>query len=383
MSSNTLFVINIISHYQVPLFSRLSKMHNDNIHVVSVRDLPSMRKRLGWSFNSKNIPFSYEILQEKKIRIFGVNFLFSPKILSVLFDKKYDVVVIGGYYTLTAWLTLFVFKVRGKKVVLRSGTHKYSESNTSALSKFMKRIFIKYVDSYVAYGTFAKEYLVSLGAKSERIFIEFDTVDVKFLREKCIDENCLNADKRNIRKKSLGLDGKIALYVGQLIERKNVITIIKTAEQLNTIIPELTFVIVGNGNQSDSLKSYVHNKNITNVQFVGSVKYEKVAEYYMAADVFMTMSVSDPYPLVINEAMSFGCPIIISRNCGNSIDLISNNGFVINDPYDSKSTAVAVQSIILDKELSITMAKESFDTIKKYDINNAANAIDSAIQLIK
>jgi glycosyltransferase involved in cell wall biosynthesis len=380
MNNNVLFVINVISHYQVPLFSKISKMRDGKIDVVSVRDLPATRKTLGWSFNKSNINFSYSVLQEKMITVFGRTILFSPGIIKSIFSDQYSVVVIGGYYTVTAWITLFLSKLRGGRVVLRSGTHKYSVKNNGRIARLLKRFFIARIDRFVAYGTLAKEYLVSLGADPDSIFIEYDTVDVATMRERCRSEMCLEQTRREEWKGKLGLEGKTVLYVGQLVERKNVITIIRAAERLKETMPQVTLVIVGTGNEREMLESYVDEKHLHNVSFTGAVPHAQVVEYYMAANVFVVMSISDPYPLVVNEAMSFGCPVVLSRNCGNSVDLVNGNGFVVEDPQDDKGLAKALKNILEDDQLAEAMSQKSYELIKRYDIDNAAQAINSAIE---
>lgn len=39
--------------------------------------------------------------------------------------------------------------------------------------------------------------------------------------------------------------------------------------------------------------------------------------YYAAMDVLVSTSRIDPHPLVVSEAMSAGCPAILSDRCGN------------------------------------------------------------------
>lgn len=381
MKSKILFVINVISHYQIPLFNRLSQLLGGNIKVVSVRDIPKTRKSLGWAFNNKAITFSYDILQERGLRLTGRDVLFSWGIFRVMFDKDVDKVVIGGYYTVTAWITLLIAKIRGLKVILRSGTQRYSVYNHSAFNTFMKKLFVRYVDTYVVYGTMARDYIIGLGADPAKIWIEYDTVDVAELQALYQREG---GDFEMVRKKwkaELGLDGPTIVYVGQLIPRKNVETLLKAAKVLQDRAVSATVVVVGSGSLEDALKQQVADLGLENVKLVGSKPYEDVMKYYMAADLFTAMSLIDPYPLVVNEAMSFACPVIVSRNCGNSVDMVDGNGVVIEDPMDHETLADYAARYLADPQQLRVMGERSFEIIGQYDIENAAQAIYKAIEL--
>ena len=67
-----------------------------------------------------------------------------------------------------------------------------------------------------------------------------------------------------------------------------------------------------------------------NVHWVGFTKKEILHYYYRAADCFVFPTREDIWGLVINEAMSYGLPIISSDRCVAALELIENdiNGFL-------------------------------------------------------
>lgn len=381
MKTKILFVINVISHYQIPLLNRLADLLGGTIKIVSVRDIPKTRKNLGWAFKKEGIKFGYDILQEKGVRLTGRDVLFSWGIFRVMFDRDIDKVVIGGYYTVTVWVVLFIAKLRGLKVILRSGTQKYSVYNHSRFNTFMKKLFVRNVDTFVVYGTMARDYIIGLGADPEKIWIEYDTVDVAALQALYKTEGGTFEPVRVKWKAALGLEGPTIVYVGQLIPRKNVATLIEAARLLQERQVKATLVVVGSGALEDELKRQIADYQLDNVLMVGPKPYEDVMKYYMAADVFTTMSLIDPYPLVVNESMSFGCPVIISQNCGNSTDLVEGNGVVVENPMDHETLAFHLENFLADPEALQAMGEQSHRIISQYDIENAAQAIYSAIEL--
>jgi len=379
VKSNILFVINVISHYQVPLFEKISSYYNSKLKVISVRDLPSSRKKLGWSFDSDSIPFDYSVLCERQLSVFGKRLLLSPGIFKELFSRKYDVVLIGGYYTISAWITLLLAKARGSRVVLRSGTHKYCVLNDGKVSRFLKKIFIYLTDSYVAYGTMAKEYLVTLGADPSSIFIEYNTVDTQNMISIYQSLKTIDRYIEEKYKKELHFPSKSILFVGQMIERKNILTILKAMKLIDSLDLDIGLRLVGDGDQRSELEKYVERYKLKNVQFLGSVPPNEMYKYYIASDIICLLSIQEPWGLVINEAMCFGNAVLVSKECGCSCDLVRGNGVIIDGATDFHKVSESIINIFSSFEKLERMKKKSMSVARQYDINNAVSAYERAI----
>jgi glycosyltransferase involved in cell wall biosynthesis len=54
----------------------------------------------------------------------------------------------------------------------------------------------------------------------------------------------------------------------------------------------------------------------SNVSFLGSMGVKQLAERYASATAFVLPSTSEPWGLVVNEALSHGCPAVVSQVCG-------------------------------------------------------------------
>lgn len=124
------------------------------------------------------------------------------------------------------------------------------------------------------------------------------------------------------------------LYVGRLVEVKNVSLLI---EEFNRNGKSLT--IVGSG----ILESALRQKAQTNIRFTGFVANEQLGAIYQAHDVFILPSCHETWGLVVEEALYWGLPVIVSNRVGSSIDMVKNLGtgvlFQSNDP-DSLHAAI-------------------------------------------
>ena len=111
--------------------------------------------------------------------------------------------------------------------------------------------------------------------------------------------------------------------------------------------------------------------NLTNVHFIGFKKKEDLAYYYAASDLFALLTRSDVWGLVINEAMSFGLPIITTDKCGAGISLIENgyNGYIV-PAGDVESTVKAICELYSNPEKMKIMGEINEKIIDKYTIEN-------------
>jgi glycosyltransferase involved in cell wall biosynthesis len=80
--------------------------------------------------------------------------------------------------------------------------------------------------------------------------------------------------------------------------------------------PELRLFMLGNG----SLAPQIHKllmPLIDRVQFAGQISYDKLPEYYHAADLYVSASHSDGSSVTLMEALASGLPVLVSDIPGN------------------------------------------------------------------
>lgn len=162
-------------------------------------------------------------------------------------------------------------------------------------------------------------------------------------------------------------DKKVILYVGQMIFRKGVDILLKSAKDLSKERNDLLFLLVG-GALSDSfleLKSGIPDDSIKTVAFLSK---EELSLYYRAATLFCLPTREDIWGLVINEGMSFGLPIITTTKCGSGNELIENgvNGYLL-DVVESTNLSMCIQKLIMDPKLYCA-EEESIKKIAGYSI---------------
>ena len=129
----------------------------------------------------------------------------------------------------------------------------------------------------------------------------------------------------------IALERPMLLYVGRVAFEKNIHFLMKMVKVLSEMMPEVLFVIAGEGPAEASLRSAVSTLGIEqNVQFIGYLDREKeLNACYKAADIFVFASKSETQGLVLLEAMAQGTPVVAIAELGTASILIEGEGAMI------------------------------------------------------
>ena len=158
------------------------------------------------------------------------------------------------------------------------------------------------------------------------------------------------------------------LYIGKLEERRNLYFLVDVFRALKKVIPELKFVIVGNGEKEYKEKLLQHiEKELQDgsIVYCESATQAELAKYYKEATLFLLASHYEIFGMVLLEAMYFGIPVISSVNGGSST-LIKNgyNGFVI-DEFNIEKWVDNILSVMCNDEKMINIKLNARKTIEE------------------
>lgn len=127
------------------------------------------------------------------------------------------------------------------------------------------------------------------------------------------------------------------ICVARLIDCKNLRFLI---EQFN--INGLPLTIVGQGELETELKAMAK----PNIKFTGFIENDKIGEVYQAHDVFILPSTYEPWGLVVEEALYWGLPVIVSNRVGAGPDMVRDlHTGEIFDIEDPESLGKAIREI--------------------------------------
>jgi glycosyltransferase involved in cell wall biosynthesis len=164
-----------------------------------------------------------------------------------------------------------------------------------------------------------------------------------------------SAERDEVYQQFKNYPGLKILYVGSLIPRKSVPTLLKAHHKLHMSGYSIATAIVGAGPAKPCLESMVRDNLMTNIFLVGEKPPTMVPQWMWAADVFVLPSLSEGQPTVIMESMALGLPTIATDIPGTR-ELIydGETGFLFS-PQDAEGLAACIQRFIEHEDLKEKM----------------------------
>lgn len=148
-----------------------------------------------------------------------------------------------------------------------------------------------------------KDVLLELGAPGATITVLRNGVDLELFSPDC----------RQAARSRLGLDGRVLLSVGHLVERKGHHLTIDALRSL----PGHTLLIVGDGPERGRLQAQAAERGVADrMRILGERPQASLPDYYRAADVLVLASSREGWANVLLEAMACGTPVVATAIWG-------------------------------------------------------------------
>lgn len=352
-----LFTTNIPSPYRVEFFNELGKLCD--LTVLFEREKAKDREAT-WLDNS--------ITHFNAIFMKGIKFQndssLSLEVIKYLKNDIFDIIVIGGYATLTGILSVKYLK--NNKIPFILNTDGGIIKADSMLKYRIKKYLISSASAWLSSGIETNKYLLHYGADKNRIF-EYPFTSLK---NRDILRHPVSLAKKKILRTELGVTEKLViLSVGQFIQRKGNDILLKAA---STIDKNIGIYFIG-GIATDEYNVLIKKYSLTNIHFVGFKSKEILNKYYEMSDLFVLPTRNDIWGLVINEAMAFGLPIITTDKCVAGLELVKNNenGFIV-PVEDNGELSNKINAILNNEQIRANMSINNLLKIRKYTIENMA-----------
>ncbi|HLZ41055.1 MAG TPA: glycosyltransferase family 4 protein [Candidatus Sulfotelmatobacter sp.] len=326
MTRRLVIITEIISPYRIPLFNELAQRRDVDLHVIFLAETdPGLRQ---WTVYKNEINFSYQVLRSWRKQIGRFHWLLNSGLGRALKSSRPDVIVCGGYNYLASWQALLWARIHSTPFFLWSESNAQDLRSGHALLELLKTEFLSQCMGYVVPGRSAAEYLRSRGIRQQRIFTAVNAVDNERFHADAESVRCDAARLRN----DLGLPARYFLFTGRLVREKGVFELLAAYAKLEGHLREqVGLVFVGDGAAREALEEESRAITPGMIKFTGFIQREQLAAYYALADVFILPTYTDTWGLVVNEAMTCGLPILLSRAAGCAADLVTEdwNGHIV------------------------------------------------------
>lgn len=179
-------------------------------------------------------------------------------------------------------------------------------------------------------------------------------------------KNELNIDENNFN----------ILFIGRLEIQKSVETLLKAAQLLKPVIPNLKIILVGEGSLRENLEMLSFNLGLEEITEFKGVTL-KPEHYFAACDIFVLPSVFEGMGIVLLEAFRSKIPVIASNTEGPA-ELIKDefNGLLFT-PLNYRQLAEKITRLYQDRLASRQIGENGYKFYKEnFDIRDYASKLE-------
>lgn len=349
-----LYISNIEVPYRVNFFNELAK--KCDLKVLYERR-KSKNRNEKWATSEQSL-YEYEILE-------GINIKnensFNLKMIKHIFGE-YDEVIFGCLNSPIQILCILIMKLFNKKYSLNIDGELFLDGNT--IKTRLKRTFLKGANKYYVAGEKSAINIQKI-LKDPNIY----TYYFSSLFDKELINNQKDYDKNNRLNQ--------IIVVGQYYDYKGLDIALDVALKM----PNQKFKFIGMGNRITEFKSILNNNNnnIQNIEIIPFMEKKELEEEYKSCKLLILPSRQECWGLVINEASSFGTPIVATKGSGAAVEFLEDeyNEFLC-EPNNSDELYDKVNKLLNYKNID-KYKKYLVEKSKNYSIENSVKAYMNGI----
>lgn len=362
------------SHYKAAVFRelhRLARSRAVELLVVQLAKTERSRLKLGDPAAGEH-NYTHVLLHDGPIEEFGLGAR-AKALFRVVRSFNPTVVNLTGYYDPAQLALLAYCKLRGIRTVL-SNESTAADHARRGWRERLKGQIVRQFDGFFCFGTPSVRYVLALGARPEQILTHRAAV----VDDETIRKNYEAASGAGIDRQREGFSPRNVVYVGRLSSEKNLSGLLnafaaarREAAQGHT----WGLLVRGEGPLQADLEAQARQLGLDSVRFLSGVAWHEVPATLALGDVFVLPSWSEPWGLVVNEAMVCGLPVLVSERCGCAIDLVRDgeNGYAF-PPDDEARFAHLLRTMMDEPETTLkTMGEASRRLVRAFSLPLVAN----------
>lgn len=365
----------VLAPYSIPRFRALQALRPDcSIRVMALGATERMRE---WKVRKQDLGFDYlEAVPGETVENIEPRLL-AARVRQWLDDCDPQAVVITGYYY-PAMRAAAQWARRHGRASVYMGDSQRVDRPRIAIREWLKGWWVRrHYDSAFVAGERAADYLAGMGFPRERIWTGYDVVDNRSFYEAAeaarFDADCLRM--------TLEVPERYFLFVGRFAPEKNVLRLLEAYGRYRQEAGSSAWglVLVGSGPQEAQLREAA--QSMRDVVFAGFQQSDGVRAYFGLASCLVLPSLSEPWGLVVNEAMAAGLPVLVSYRCGCVPELVRPglNGYVC-DPFDVDGLTQLMSVMSSGRVDAKTMSETSKDLVALYTPETWALTFTDCIQ---
>lgn len=324
--------------------------------------------------------YRYRILPSALRTDIAGRFLKNPNwdLVREVMSSGYDVVWAHGYAHTTTWVAAAAARRRGTRLLLRDEQtllHGRPLHKRALKAVALRALYNQASGLYI--GEENRRYFRHYGMPEDRLYPARYCVDNAFFRSRASEL----APRRHELRAGFGIDddAPVVLFAGKLIEKKQPLRLIEAYARVRAKQP-CWLLIAGDGPQRSEVERAVARLGVPGVRIAGFLNQTELPAAYASADVFVLPSAfHETWGLVVNEAMNFALPVVVSDKVGCGADLVEpgESGFVVQHD-DTATLAEAIGALAGDAAMRQRFGRRGSEIVSRYSIEACADGIVAA-----
>ena len=313
----------------------------------------------------------------------GVGFwkFVNPGLIWRVLTGPYDAVYVHGNNHFTHVAAIAAARAGGKRVIFRADSYNLGERppHVRLLRHLVYRALYRLAHVLLYVGHHNRRFFEDFGGRPEQLVHAPMVVE----NARFDAERARLAPRREALKTELGIpaDRKVVLFCAKFMAKKRPMMLVDAFLEAE-LGDDWMLLMAGDGELRRACEAHAAERGAGKVVFTGFLDQNAVARAYAVADVFVLPSeCKETWGLVVNEAMVFGCPIIVSDRVGCAPDLVDGKcGLVF--PHDRPEALVAaLRRMAGDEELRSRCAERVRAVIAAWSVDEYMAGLRRALGL--
>ena len=226
-------------------------------------------------------------------------------------------IVIDGWESMSYVVAAAIGRLRGATVLFYYRGTKDSRRRGGVVP-WIRRLVFSLGDGVISGGPASSKALLSDGLSKNKVIEGLNVVDVERYSRRTSTPTT-----------ELGKAGHRFVYVGQLIERKNLKTLLEAFSEQNRAD---SLTLIGDGVMRESLEMAAVTMGISDrLSFTGPLEQDALIDVLQRSNTLVLCSLNEVYGLVVAEALAAGLHTVVSKNCGVADSIHGMKGVYLTD----------------------------------------------------
>ncbi len=254
---------------------------------------------------------------------------------SILMAMRTDFDLIHAHYAVPqGFAGAVIKKLKKTPLILTVHGSDLTILGGSTITRSLVRWVLRSSDKIITVSKFMKRLVEKMGVEDDRVKVIYNGVNI---------QNPARGDVRRL------------IYVGAFVKQKGVDILIRAFKDIQSKIPDIELVLVGDGPERKRLQNLAADLGIRDVRFTGMM--EDLDPFFTERSVFVLPSREEGFGIAILEAMERGVPVVASR-VGGIVEIVQDGkSGLLFERENPEALSSAVMKIFGDDRLMEELVK--------------------------